>query len=372
MFDEHSGRLVIEYADALVMATGGQNGLFGKTTGSTQCDGYAAGKLFLQGAELKNLEFIQYHPTTIETAQKRMLISEAVRGEGGRLFYSKNGKRVYFMEEKYGPRGNLMTRDVVSREIEASGREVYLDIAFLDRKEIDRRLPEVRDLCMKYRNLDISREPIPVAPSVHFFMGGFAVHLNHETNLRNLFAVGECASIYHGANRLGGNSLLAAMHSGWVAAAEIAGRACNGKAPDFSAFLEEENKALRRMLDTKSSFPVMYMREMAAETMNRNLGIVRNEVSIEHGISDIDYDLSVAGRISYDSSVMIYANYSLHGILTLARATLSCAKERRESRGSHFRSDYPEAKEAYEAATIVAYDQGKYTVRLDKEHAYES
>ena len=84
------------------MAAGGQNSLFGKTTGSTLCDGYAAGKLFMQGAELKNLEFIQYHPTTLETSQKRILISEAVRGEGGRLLYVVNGKRVYFMEEKYG------------------------------------------------------------------------------------------------------------------------------------------------------------------------------------------------------------------------------------------------------------------------------
>ncbi len=96
------------------MATGGENGLFGKTTGFLQCGSYAAGKLFTQGVELKNLEFIQYHPTTMETPQKRMLISEAARGEGGRLFYLDGNRRVYFMEDKYGPRGNLMTRDVVA------------------------------------------------------------------------------------------------------------------------------------------------------------------------------------------------------------------------------------------------------------------
>lgn len=372
LFDETSGTIIAEYADALVMATGGQNALFGKTTGSTQCDGYAAGKLFMQGAELKNLEFIQYHPTTLETSQKRMLVSEAVRGEGGRLFYNDNGKRVYFMEEKYGPRGNLMTRDVVSREMYATQREVYLDISFLDKKEIDTRLPEVRDLCMKYRNIDISREPIPVAPSVHFFMGGLAVHLNHETNIHNLFAIGECASIYHGANRLGGNSLLAALHSGMVAADEIAGRASIPARMDFTSYLAEENANLMKMRDTKSLFPVMYIRDLAAETMNRELGIVRDESSLENGISDIDYYLSVAERISFDSSVMMYANYSLTGILTLARATLTCAKERKESRGSHFRSDYPKTEDAYGAATIISYDQGQYRVRLDKERAYES
>ena len=120
-FDEHTGNISAEYADAVVVATGGQNALFGKTTGSTQCDGYTAGKLFTQGVELKNLEFIQFHPTTIETSQKRMLLSEAARGEGGRLFYLDKGKRVYFMEDKYGPGGNLLPRDIVSREIYGAG-----------------------------------------------------------------------------------------------------------------------------------------------------------------------------------------------------------------------------------------------------------
>ncbi|MBR3235998.1 MAG: FAD-binding protein, partial [Atopobiaceae bacterium] len=219
----HAGSRTLEpvFADAVVMAVGGQNALFGKTTGSTLCDGYAAGKLFMQGAVLKNLEFIQYHPTTLETSQKRILISEAVRGEGGKLFYLECNKRVYFMSDKYGTDGDLMTRDVVSREIDALGKEVFLDASFLDKRLIDERLPEVRDLCAKYGGIDISKEPIPVAPSVHFFMGGLAVHLNHETSIKNLYAVGECASMYHGANRLGGNSLLAALYSGGVAADDI-------------------------------------------------------------------------------------------------------------------------------------------------------
>ena len=272
IYDERTGKTEAQYADILVMATGGQNALFGKTTGSMQCDGYAAGRLFMQGVELKNLEFIQYHPTTLETGQKRMLISEAVRGEGGRLFYEENGNRIYFMEDKYGPKGNLMTRDVVSREIdkiEKAGKEVFLDITFLGEKEIRRRIPEVSDLCMKYRGIDISREPIPVSPSVHFFMGGIAVHLDHETNIKNLFAVGECASIYHGANRLGGNSLLAAMYSGMVAAKEIASREFSQERPDFSGQAEVENLRLQKMKETKSQFPVMYMRDMLADTMRR-------------------------------------------------------------------------------------------------------
>ena len=372
LFDEATWNLEPVYADAVVIATGGQNALFGKTTGSTQCDGYTAGKLFLQGAELKNLEFIQYHPTTLETAHKRMLISEAVRGEGGRLFYEENGARVYFMEDKYGPRGNLMTRDVISREMDAAGREIFLDISFLDRETIDRKLPEVRDLCRKYRGIDIAREPIPVSPSVHFFMGGLAVHLNHETNLRNLFAVGECASMYHGANRLGGNSLLAALYSGGVAADEIAGRESPAARPDFTPCIDAERAALFRKLESQSPFPSVYVRDMLADTMQKRLGIVREETSLRQGIADIDYDLSVAERIRYDSSVMPYFNYSLTGILTLARATLTCAEARKESRGAHFRSDYPEPDDAWRFASLISYDGGKYSVRLDKEQSYES
>ncbi len=246
LFDEARGGLETVYADAVVIATGGQNALFGKTTGSTQCDGYAAGKLFMQGAELKNLEFIQYHPTTIETPQKRMLISEAARGEGGRLFYRRDCRNVYFMEEKYGPGGNLMTRDVVSREIDALEDTAYLDISFLDRTVIDERLQEVRNVCARYGGIDVTKEPIPVRPSVHFFMGGLAVGLNHETNIRNLFAIGECASIYHGANRIGGNSLLAAIYGGNVAADEIADRNDGTSHPDFSSDLEYERGKLDR------------------------------------------------------------------------------------------------------------------------------
>ncbi len=373
LYDETKGTLVSLTADAVVMAVGGQNAMFGKTTGSTQCDGYSAGKLFTQGVELKNLEFIQYHPTTIETKQKRMLISEAVRGEGGRLFYVENGERVYFMEEKYGPRGNLMTRDVISREIDAVDKDVFLDISFLGEKEIKSRLPEVRELCLKYINLDISKEAIPVAPSVHFFMGGIAVHMNHETNVKNLFAVGECASMYHGANRLGGNSLLSAQYGAVIAAKEIATRASSAEAPDFSAQLADETEALRKLRNnTGSRFPATYIRDMLADTMREDLGISRNETALKKGIEAIDYYLSVADNINYDSSVPMHELYSLGAILSLARATLTCALERRESRGAHYREDYPDKDDGAQWATIISYDGGKYRVYLDKEKRYES
>ena len=372
LFDERERALVPVYASAVVMAVGGQNALFGKTTGSVLCDGYAVGRLFMQGALLKNLEFIQFHPTTLETDQKRMLITEAVRGEGGRLFYEEDGRRVYFMEDRYGAGGNLMTRDVVSREINATHKDVYLDISFLDEYLIAQRLQEVRDLCMKYRGIDVATQPIPVAPSVHFFMGGLAVRLNHETNIEGLYAVGECASMYHGANRLGGNSLLAALYSGRIAADDLYGRADAPRRPDFSHVIERERKRLTASFDTESIFPVAYMRDMLAETMWEHMGIVRTEESLKKGLESIEYYQSVAERLHYDASVSAYANYSLTGILATAHASLSCALARRESRGSHYRSDAPQTRDDYTYPTLISFDDGTYRVRLDREQTYES
>ena len=126
------------------------------------------------------------------------------------------------------------------------------------------------------------------------------------------------------------------------------------------------------MRNTKSVFPVMYIRDMAAETMNKSMGIIREETSIKEGITDIDYYLSIAEKLSYDNSVLPYFNYSLSGILTLARAVLTCADARKESRGAHFRSDFPDTFDEYAHPTIVSYDNGQYNTRLDKENEYES
>lgn len=379
LYDEERDVLYPEYASALVLATGGQNALFGKTTGSTICDGYAAGRVFMQGAALKNLEFIQYHPTTIETSQKRMLVSEAARGEGGRLFYEESGKRIYFMEDKYGADGNLMPRDIVSREehaIEQDGKQVYLDVSFLGDSVINGRIPEVRDICLKYGGIDITKYPVPISPSVHFFMGGLAVNNEHETNIENLYAAGECASIYHGANRLGGNSLLAAIYSGRRIAASVSGKDAAGMPDpskvDFDRYAEDEMRKIKESVGSESRFPVKYIRDVIADTMRRDLGIVRDESSLEKGLESIDYYLDSASKIIYDSSVDLYYNYSLEGILTLARAVLVSAKSRKESRGAHIRSDCPNEKEEYRAASIISFDDGEYTIEYDKEGRYES
>lgn len=228
LLEENTNKIHAFPADSVIIATGGVNRVFGKTTGSLQCDGSATGLLFMQGIQLGNPEMVQYHPTTIDTQVKRMLITEAARGQGGRLYVMRDGKPWYFMEEWYPEFGALMPRDVVSRSIYKVCNElhlgidgknqVYLDITHLPDDVIQVKLDEVVQVCKRYLNLDPAKEPIPVYPGVHYFMGGIRTDAEHRTNVKRLYAAGECSCQYHGANRLGGNSLLGAIHGGCIAA----------------------------------------------------------------------------------------------------------------------------------------------------------
>ena len=367
LYNEKTRKKETVYADAVVVATGGQNLLFGKTTGSTQCDGYVAAKLYEQGARLKNLEFIQYHPTTVETPQKRMLISEAARGEGGRLYYLENGSRVYFMEQLYGERGNLMPRDVVAKCIYDAPSQVYLDVSFLGKKLIESRLAEVAEICSKYAGVDVTKESIPVYPSVHFFMGGLSVDKNHKTSIDNLYAVGECASRYHGANRLGGNSLLSAVYSGSVAAKAIEGLAISSDVPDFSDYISAQQKMLDARFESKSSFSAIYIRNEVSKLMNDCLGITRTEEKLKEGIHGIDYYISISDKLVYDLDVSPYIGYSIRPMMILARAILTSALCRKETRGAHIREDYPERSEKYEYCSVCDYENGEHVVSYVKE-----
>ena len=353
------------YADNTVVATGGMNRLFGKTTGSSLCDGYAVGKLFEQGVVLRNLEFIQYHPTTIETAHKRMLITEAARGEGGRLFYIKDSKRVYFMEDMYGEKGNLMTRDVVSREIYNAPSSVYLDITFLGEEHIKGRLREVYNLCLEYLKLDVTKEPIPVAPSVHFFMGGIAVDNKHRTNISNLYAVGECASIYHGANRLGGNSLLGAVYGGVVVSEALTATA--SEVPDFSDEINRIRDSINKRRVSESMYPATYIYRELAGIMNDKLGIVRNKDKLSEGIDSIDFYIKAVEKMAFDPDITVAESYSVKNILLLSKAILMSALFRKESRGAHYREDYKERSKEYEFPTLVSLDKGEIKVKLQRD-----
>jgi len=359
--DRTGGELQSIYADALIMATGGMNRIFGKTTGSALCDGYAAGRLLSQGARLRNAEMIQYHPTTIETPNKRMLISEAARGEGGRLYYEKDGGRVYFMEDRFGEKGNLMPRDVVSRCMYECPSQVYLDISFLGERLIKERLGEIYKLCLEYLGLDVTKESIPVAPGVHFFMGGLRTDDDHMTDIDGLYAVGEGASKYHGANRLGGNSLLAALYSGRVAAGACMRR---GEAPEKSFGDVSADILSDIMTGGDGPGPSQILTGLAG-IMNTRLGIVRDEEGLRAGLAELDALSKEAERRRYDEGLSAYENYRIPYMLITARAIIMSALAREESRGAHFRSDFPDTRDEYCRCSLTSCSGGELSISFE-------
>ena len=260
-----------------------------------------------------------------------------------------------------------MPRDIVSKCIYDAPSQVYLDISFLGEKKISGKLPEVSELCRRYAGLDVAKESIPVSPSVHFFMGGLSVNRKHQTNLRHLYAVGESASMYHGANRLGGNSLLAAIYSAKVAAEAIREEEAERSRPDFSLYIAEQERMIERRLASASRFSAVFIRQEAAKIMNEDLGITRTGKKLAQGLESIDYYLSVSDKLAFDSEISPYQGYSLKGMLTLARAVLTCADARKETRGAHIREDFPETSEDYRCATVISYQNGKFNVRRKKE-----
>ena len=217
-------------ADAVIMATGGPGIIFGKSTNSVINTGSAASIVYQQGAAYANGEFIQIHPTAIPGDDKLRLMSESARGEGGRIWTYKDGKPWYFLEEKYPAYGNLVPRDIATREIfdvcvnkklGINGENmVYLDLSHKDPHELDVKLGGIIEIYEKFTGDDPRKVPMKIFPAVHYSMGGLWVDYEQHTNIPGLFAAGECDYSQHGANRLGANSLLSAIYGGMVAGPE--------------------------------------------------------------------------------------------------------------------------------------------------------
>ena len=340
------------YGGRVLMACGGLNGMFpGRTTGTTANTGSAAAVLFSQGVKFANLEFIQYHPTTIGITGKRLLISEAARGEGGRLFYKKqDGSFCYFMEEKFGERGNLMPRDVISREIHALGKQVYLDLTKLPNQTWQHKLSDLRDELIHYFSYDPKEMPVPVSPGIHYFMGGIHVDRGHHTNIPGLYAAGECAAAYHGANRLGGNSLLGAIYGGKAAAKSI----------------ETDLPLVTKLLEMRAddTFQVQIFQSLRAEEAaieNKmeqiifdSLGIVRTGQRLENALSELNKLMGQA--------VESKGSEELKARLILAQAMLKSACERKESRGAHQRQEYPETLDEFQKTTLAEYKENQIEI----------
>lgn len=331
----------------VILASGGFTGVFkGLTTGTTANTGDVTAKVFSQGVRLGNLEMIQYHPTTIEIADKVCLVSEAARGEGGRLFIYKNNEKWFFMEEKYPELKNLMPRDVVSREMYFVSRDnenaqVYLDMTELNKEVWAERLPDLREEIIHYLGIDPKNNPIPVSPGIHYFMGGIDVDIEHKTNVENLFAAGECCLAYHGANRLGGNSLLGAIYGGRKAAETIITVVHKEEKTDKNSEFDtiqdittdvEEYKT--KFENAKESF-IIEVRDILFKSM----GIVRNEKMLSEGLAALD-------KLSKRD-----LNEREKDRLRLAKALILSAIYRKESRGANYREDYPEINDEYKGMT---------------------
>ncbi len=332
MYDIYTDKAYEVYGPVL-LSTGGLTGMFpGLTTGSRDNTGLLVSRLFLKGLKLANLEMIQYHPTTINITGKRLLVSEAARGEGGRFMTYRNNEPYYFMEDMYPEFGNLVTRDVASRAIykiqhDDSCKGVYLDMTGIDPQVWEGRLSDMRKELLDYINTDISEKPFMIEPGIHYFMGGIRVDDRHRTNIKNLYASGECACKYHGANRLGGNSLLGAIYGGKVAAENIGSDSHN-------EIMEIANDYVK-LNDSYS--------EKIKEILVSGLGIIRNEESISNSIRQIDELLkSDLNQAQYAKTI-------------LAKAMLMSALKRKESRGAHYREDYPETNDDLRKTAVASY-----------------
>ena len=346
--DTYTGKLY-DLSGAVIAALGGLNGFFpDMTTGTVTNSGTAAAVIFAQGVKFANLEMIQYHPTTIGIPGKRCLISEAARSEGGRLCVMKDGYPMYFMEMKYPEFGSLMPRDIVSREIFFTRRElgdVFLDMTGISEDAWKNKLSDLREEIMHYFPLDPKKDPVPVEPGIHYFMGGIYVNERHEASIRGLYAAGECACQYHGANRLGGNSLLGTVFGGMTAAksASSYAGAGNDKMTEYNG-----EELLDCELPAGSD-------ERLGNILISGLGIVRNGNTIKSALDRLDaVQCTVAAEKVRKE---------------LGRAMLLSALGRMESRGAHYREDCTDTIDLFASTTVAQLAGG--TVRISFEEIPE-
>lgn len=363
LYNEDENRLQYLPAAGVIIAAGGMNGLFGNATGSVLNTGAVEASLFRDGVPLANGEFIQYHPTTVKLHGKNMLITEAVRGEGGRLYVLKDGSPYYFMEIKYPELGNLMPRDVVAREEWSwmkKGYQVYLDMSFLGEDVYENKLQSVISDCLRFLALDPREEPIPVEPGIHYFMGGLYVERQHRTKISHLYAAGESACQYHGANRLGGNSLLGAMYGGKVAAETAA---ADGEAPKMACPAGWDQVGWYYKPGPRPMHEGVFTQKLQ-QILRMSLGIERNGEEMEQALKELSAFRKEEVENSWDGEAPLDANVLFPARCLLGEALLRSAIQRRESRGAHLRSDCPGEHEEYRKTTVAWWDGKDIEVTL--------
>jgi succinate dehydrogenase / fumarate reductase flavoprotein subunit len=365
--------------DAVIMATGGPGIIFGKTTNSIINTGSAASIVYQQGAYYANGEFIQIHPTAIPGDDKLRLMSESARGEGGRIWTYKDGKPWYFLEEKYPAYGNLVPRDIATREIfdvcvnqklGINGENmVYLDLSHKDPHELDVKLGGIIEIYEKFTGDDPRKVPMKIFPAVHYSMGGLWVDDDQMTNIPGLFAAGECDYSQHGANRLGANSLLSAVFGGSVAGPNAVKYMKNLKthAEDmdsaiFDAEIKLEQEKWDKTIAMQGTENAYLLHKELGEWMTDNVTVVRYNDRLEATDKKIQELLERYEHINMDDTQQ-WSNQGasftrqLKNMLYLARVITLGALNRNESRGAHYKPDFPERNdEEFLKTTMAKYD----------------
>lgn len=350
------GTRYLIHADAVVLAAGGHTRIWRRTSSRRdENTGDSFRLAVLAGGRIRDPELVQFHPSGILEPENAAgtLISEAARGEGG-ILTNALGER--FMAKYDAERMELSTRDRVALACYTEIQEgrgtpnggVWLDVSHLPREIIMRRLPRVYQTMLELQMLDITTTPIEIAPTAHYSMGGVWVRPDdHSTDVAGLYAIGEASSGLHGANRLGGNSLIELL---------VFGRIVGNAAAEYSESLtahvrsaeavDEARKEIDDLLYANGRENVRVLQRAIRDTMTEHAGVVRNEEGLTQGLAELDGIEARITEVGVHPDIAGYQNlahaFDLKAAALAARATLDAARERRETRGCHNRSDYPD------------------------------
>src|ERR1700722_8556281 len=373
-------------ADAIILATGGNGALFGKSTNSVVCTGSAQSAIFQQGVYYANGEFIQVHPTCIPGEDKLRLMSESARGEGGRVWVPRTAgekrpikqipetDRWYFLEEWYPKYGNLVPRDIATRAIHKVVYEyglgidgqpmVYLDLTHIDRATLNRKLEGILEIYEKFVGDDPRDVPMKIFPGMHYTMGGLWVDFSQATNIPGIYAAGECEYQYHGANRLGANSLVSCIYGGFVAGPTALQYARSLKAAPDNGFFDaerkrqEENNATLMKSDGAEN-PFRLWRELG-DLMTKNCTVIRYNKNLKETDAELCkllerfQHINLSDRSQWANTSVVFAR-QLYNMLQLARVIAQGAGMRDESRGAHYKPDFPDRDDKNWLKTTKAY-----------------
>ncbi|HHY27926.1 MAG TPA: FAD-binding protein, partial [Desulfitobacterium dehalogenans] len=348
----------------------------GKSTNSTINTGSVASALYQQGVKYANGEFIQIHPTAIPGEDKLRLMSESARGEGGRVWTYKEGKPWYFLEEMYPAYGNLVPRDIATRAIYhvvfdlglgVNGENmVYLDLSHKDPHELQVKLGGILEIYEKFVGDDPKKVPMRIFPAVHYSMGGMWVDYEQMTNIPGLFAAGECEYQYHGANRLGANSLLSAIYGGMIAGPRSLEyiKKNNLKTPSGGeeAFARErkvQEELWSRILNMKGEENPYHIHKELGDIMTQNVTVIRYNNKLAETDQKIQelverwQRIKLIDDVHWSNQTALFIR-QLWNMLELARVITLGALNRNESRGAHYKPDYPERDDANWLKTTIA------------------